>query len=813
MKDLRSSRDLKSAAQFDSWLEEAAAGDDPIIVGPWVGEVGWELLYWIPFLRWAVDQQPELKDRLVVISRGGVSSWYQRIAGQYVDAFDLVSVAEMKEQRGKETEGKDHALKTSPRRDAPLLNALLIQRACSRLGIERHQTFEEAMVFRLVQDFAAEPLSEVESRLMFEPIEAAPPPPEIDLPDSFVAIRFYYGPATPDKSVSIVLRSLVEKLARLAPIVVLDPGLSVDDHRDLRLKSSDVIRLPPMEPSTNLEVQTSIIARSALFVGSYGGLSYLGPLLGVSTVALITGRSDSKSLPMPEGTRRADRPFGYGHFHLAVARRAFAGPGFGAYHVLEHGDNLELAALSAAAGTISSRAPDAEILPEPLVTGRSNPRHKLIAPKVGTVKKGEQTVHPQGNGETLASAGGAAKKRKSFPRRLRGRVRRLGYGTAQHTLPKGLRSAIRRAFKPDPVPQAVTYDWDRIERELSSLNRTLRRFEGRKPSDSSADDELVRRVRRIIGKHEHVLAGPWAGEIGYELLYWIPFLRWLTREIPELAEQLTVCSRGGVDSWYADITPRYLELFDLMAPDDIARERSLVQDDVKGGLATPVGVKRGGDMEARLIGLAVEAMGVDKVAVISTGLLYKMTRRMRSPSAMYGVSLEPKPIVAPETSLDLPERFAAVRFYGGQATPRDDDVRETVARIVERLAEIMPVVSMDPGVRLDRHKDFDLSDVLRLPSLDPAVNLRELTGAIARASVFVGSYGGFSYIAPHLGVSTTAWLARPLEDRQLTHLAMVRRLFASPDFGDYVVVTPKLAEQSDVTAAVSEALSQTAASG
>ncbi len=341
---LPSSRDSKAVVQFDSWLEEATAGDDPLIAGPWVSEVGWELLYWIPFLRWAVRKRPEIKDRLVVISRGGVASWYRGIARHYIDAFELMSVDEMSARR-REEEGERRALMKTPRRPAPELNSLLVQRACAQFGIERHQIVDQAMVFRIVQNFACEPLGEIESRLLFEPIKAPPPPPDIDLPDGFIAVRFYSGPAIPNRRAANVVGPLIETLARLAPIVLLDPGLKLDEHRDLSLDSWDAIRFPPLDPAKNLGVQTSIIARSALFVGSYGGLSYLGPLLGVSTLALLIGRSDSKSLPMPADTRRADRPFTYGHFHLAIARRAFSEPGFGAYHVLERGDDLELACL------------------------------------------------------------------------------------------------------------------------------------------------------------------------------------------------------------------------------------------------------------------------------------------------------------------------------------------------------------------------------------------------------------------------------------------------------------------------------------
>src|SRR5688500_192247 len=37
-------------------LDQIAAGDGPIIVGPWSGEVGFEVLYWGPFVEWVRSQ-------------------------------------------------------------------------------------------------------------------------------------------------------------------------------------------------------------------------------------------------------------------------------------------------------------------------------------------------------------------------------------------------------------------------------------------------------------------------------------------------------------------------------------------------------------------------------------------------------------------------------------------------------------------------------------------------------------------------------------------------------------------------------------
>ena len=35
---------------------EALASADYIAFGPWIGEVGWEVLYWIPYINWVIKQ-------------------------------------------------------------------------------------------------------------------------------------------------------------------------------------------------------------------------------------------------------------------------------------------------------------------------------------------------------------------------------------------------------------------------------------------------------------------------------------------------------------------------------------------------------------------------------------------------------------------------------------------------------------------------------------------------------------------------------------------------------------------------------------
>jgi hypothetical protein len=178
---------------------------------------------------------------------------------------------------------------------------------------------------------------------------------------------------------------------------------------------------------------------------------------------------------------------------------------------------------------------------------------------------------------------------------------------------------------------------------------------------------------------------------------------------------------------------------------------------------------------------------------------------------VYKTPFRPRRIDPPQTRIDLPETFAAVRFYDGGGTGRKrEGVVETIARISTQLAEAMPVVSLYPGVELDhRHPEIDTPGAQRLPELPPETNLRDQTAVIARAAVFVGSYGGFSYIAPHVGVPTLTWLAKPAAETGgdgPTHLAMVRRLFASPEFGDYLVLTPELEKHAGLLGTLCRAL-------
>lgn len=55
-----------------------------LIAGPWAGGTSEELLYWIPFLRWAIESHRIDPARVVAVSPSGAASWYDGLCATFV---------------------------------------------------------------------------------------------------------------------------------------------------------------------------------------------------------------------------------------------------------------------------------------------------------------------------------------------------------------------------------------------------------------------------------------------------------------------------------------------------------------------------------------------------------------------------------------------------------------------------------------------------------------------------------------------------------------------------------------------------------
>jgi hypothetical protein len=270
-------------------IDKLHHGTQPLIVGPWLSEVGFEILYWLPFLRWVKTYRHFDPERLIIVSRGGVAPWYEGIGARYIDVFDFFTPEQLKQrndERIAEGQMKQRALTEFDREVVKLV----------KLAVERRdaELFHPMFMYRLFYPYwkSRASINLIES---FSNFERLPPIDASDvtshLPDDYVAVRFYYNSAFPQTEGNWdFVRRLLTRVTAITDVVLLNPGFIVDDHWDLkpdvtrRVHSIDHL----LEPRNNLAVQTKVISGARAYVGNYGGLSYVAPFYGVRSLAFYS---------------------------------------------------------------------------------------------------------------------------------------------------------------------------------------------------------------------------------------------------------------------------------------------------------------------------------------------------------------------------------------------------------------------------------------------------------------------------------------------------------------------------------------------
>lgn len=281
-------------------LDAVTRGSHPVIVGPWLSEVGYETLYWVPFLRWVREAFKLDPSRVVAVSRGGVACWYRGVADRYAEIWDEVSPDAFASRVAER--GRVKQVEETP------FDRELVARVVARFDLRGARVLHPSLMYRLFGLFwsGQRSLGFLDRHTRYERVEAADMVPLPELPEAFVAVKFYAARSMPDTpAVRTLLARQVVALAEHVPVVLLDTGLVLDEHADYELACSGRVMSarPWMRPSNNLGVQTQIIARARAFVGTCGSVAWLAPMLGVDTAALFV---DSKWL----------------HAHLGVALRA-----------------------------------------------------------------------------------------------------------------------------------------------------------------------------------------------------------------------------------------------------------------------------------------------------------------------------------------------------------------------------------------------------------------------------------------------------------------------------------------------------------
>jgi hypothetical protein len=295
----------RKSAELERELAAMVMRSAPIVAGPWLGEVGFELLYWVPFLRWCADRLDADADRFVVMSRGGTASWYRPFAARYVDAFDQVSAETFRDQH----DTRVRELGEQKQNRVTAFDEQLIEAAMRRTHVAHWSLLHPSRMYELLNPYwwGHQADDWVHGHVRYARLAEPPPSAIPDMPSRYTAVKFYFNdcfPATPQNRAFV--RDTLRTLASRGPVIALSTGLNLDDHGGLRVDEHGVRHLPEgINPAQNLQVQSAIVAHADAFVGTYGGFSYMAPFYGVKSVAFYSD------------------PNGFSQKHLHMARSAF----------------------------------------------------------------------------------------------------------------------------------------------------------------------------------------------------------------------------------------------------------------------------------------------------------------------------------------------------------------------------------------------------------------------------------------------------------------------------------------------------------
>ena len=296
-----------TSARVHRQLARLAAGNAPVVAGPWLGEVGFELLYWIPFLAWFAERFNVGRDRLVVVSRGGTREWYAHVSGRYQDIFNQIGLDEFRSgNRRRSSELGEQKQIAMTGFDRELLAPVL-----SSVGVDIDRVLHPSMMFEVFRRYWWGHLDSewVHRHARFRALTPAPPNEVLSkLPKDYVAVKFYYNDAFPRTTENRAFaRGVLHALRDQGPVVSLSTGLALDDHEGWEEEESLAAHgiRADLNPAANLELQTTVVAHARAWVGTYGGFAYLAPFHGVRSTAYYS----------------VER--GFSPRHLALAREVF----------------------------------------------------------------------------------------------------------------------------------------------------------------------------------------------------------------------------------------------------------------------------------------------------------------------------------------------------------------------------------------------------------------------------------------------------------------------------------------------------------
>ena len=255
-------------------------------------------------------------------------------------------------------------------------------------------------------------------------------------------------------------------------------------------------------------------------------------------------------------------------------------------------------------------------------------------------------------------------------------------------------------------------------------------------------------------KEEYVLFGPWTSEIGFELLYWIPYLK---KNFPLKDKKIIIISRGGVDKWYKFANYyKYFNLLDLVSNNEIKKHfdnRQLIGGQKQFFIES---------LDKKIIEKVKEKLNIDSLKVIHPKEMYNFFKPYWNGIYTFGLRAvaEKEMKFKDFDKIDLQiKNFVACKLYSSSILNISKNKEYYSKKIKVILNEILKkhnIIFLDFQIDDDHevinfndldtneNKFYFVKDIVK--NIDIKNNLSIQSSLVQRSEFFLGTYGGFAYL-------------------------------------------------------------------
>lgn len=267
---------------YQQIIKEIKNSNAPIVIGPFLMELGFELLYWIPFVTKLLAEIETKEKPIYVLGRGGSQNWYPIQDKVCIEVFDFWSESEFNSSASMRYKSFGNQKQIAPH----FSEEILLENFSQLYGLKSFQVLHPSLMVLLLEFYwdSRYPVKWLTHFCDFEKVQKEFVRSK-NVKQFEVGFKFYSRESLESTNgFACCVRAFKSKFKPGKSLHFL-PQLNIDEHTPFVefIDSSDVICEPGIR--NNLFVQSIELAKCKAFMGTYGGFAYLAQYLGVPTAA------------------------------------------------------------------------------------------------------------------------------------------------------------------------------------------------------------------------------------------------------------------------------------------------------------------------------------------------------------------------------------------------------------------------------------------------------------------------------------------------------------------------------------------------